>query len=79
MNLDQLQDSRLRHVGGLAQVPGAAAGGQIPEALAGSPLDAAQEALGVKLSATQHSHHMSLASALLDVQNDNVRKVLEKL
>lgn len=76
MNLDQLQDARLRHVGGMAQIPGEAATGQLPQGFAGAPLDAAQQALGVKLSATQHSHHMSLASALLNVENDSVRKVL---
>lgn len=70
-------DQNLNSIAGITNPTEQARFGQVPPGLEGSSMSAANEALGVKLASTGRSHVMSLNSALLNVQNDSVRRLLE--
>lgn len=67
----------------LGRITGVEAPGQgggptgLPAGFSGGSMSAANQALGVQLAATEHDHSVSLQSALLTVQNDSVRRLLE--
>lgn len=70
-------EQQLGRVAGVTPgTPGPTAGG-LPPGFEGGSMSAANQALGVQLSATRHDHTVSLASALLNVQNDSVKRLLE--
>lgn len=50
--------------------------GHLPSGFGGSGMSAANEALGVNLAVTHHNHSITLQSALLTVQNDQMKRLL---
>lgn len=70
-------DQGTQSIAGVNQVLGQALQDQLPPGMAGGSMSAAQDALGVNLAVTKHNHGMTLHSALLNVQNDSVKRLLE--
>ena len=75
MNLSvEQQLGRITGVDTTGQPDGASS---LPTGFEGGSMSAANEALGVQLAATRHDHTVGLHSALLNVMNDSVRRLLE--
>ncbi len=70
-------DQGTQSIAGVNNVLSRALEDQLPPGMTGGSMSAAQDALGVNLAVTKHNHGMTLHSALLNVHNDSVKRLLE--